>query len=147
MHSVVNVFLGSPWKISEQPFCTILFLLRISILFPLRKPLPSLIFILDIVGNKPKGRISNWVFQETKHAKFSEKQAFLAHLIRTCSYQVVRNVCFSGNLARCFIETPVLRFALLPYYRRHVLQQCDSERGIWYSGNRNRRDDNDKKHL
>ena len=31
------------------------------------------------VGNKAKGRISKQVFQENKHAKFSEKQIFLTH--------------------------------------------------------------------
>ena len=67
---------------------------------------------------------------------------------RTCAYQEVRNVCFSENLAGfvflkhrleirvcvtggkkcsffrklvvlCFLEISVLRFALLPYYRRY----------------------------
>ena len=43
-----------------------------------------------IVGNKTKGRISKRVFQESK----------------------ARHVL-------CFLGTPVLRFALLPYYRRN----------------------------
>ena len=37
---------------------------------------------------------------------------------RTCAYQGVRNVHFSENLF-CFLETPVLRFVLLPYYRQN----------------------------
>ena len=32
---------------------------------------------LDIVGNKAKGRISKWLFQENKYAKFSEKRLIL----------------------------------------------------------------------
>ena len=36
-----------------------------------------------------------------------------------CAYQGVKNVRFSENsTCLCFLETPVLRFALLPYYRR-----------------------------
>ena len=60
-------------------------------------------------------------FKKTKHAKFSEKTKISYPLIRTptCAYQRVRNVCFFGKFGViCFIETPVLRFALLPYYRR-----------------------------
>ena len=37
--------------------------------------------------------------------------------IRPCAYQGVRNIRFSEKLA-CFVFFPVLRFALLPYYRR-----------------------------
>ena len=48
----------------------------------------------NTVGSKVKGLISKRVFQEnTKHAKFFEKRTFF------------------------FLETPVLRFAVLPYYR------------------------------
>ena len=36
----------------------------------------------------------------------------------TCAYQGARNVrCFGKFGVLCFLETPVLRFALLPYYR------------------------------
>ena len=52
----------------------------------------------NVVGNKAKGRISKRVFQENK-----------AH-----------QCLFFGKFGvLCFLETPVLRFALLPYYRRH----------------------------
>ena len=37
----------------------------------------SIINLLYFVGNKAKGRIPKRVFQETKHAKFSEKRLFL----------------------------------------------------------------------
>ena len=46
----------------------------------------------QIVGNKAKGRISKRVFQESKARQ---------------------------NFRNCFLETPVLRFALLPYYQRN----------------------------
>ena len=73
---------------------------------------------------RQKGESQNRCFKKTKRAKFSEKRTFLPPpppLIRTrtCAYQGVRNACFSENLS-CFVffETPVLRFAFLPYYRQ-----------------------------
>ena len=67
---------------------------------------------------RQKGESQNGCFKKAKHVKFSKKRTFLtpwyAHLR-------VRNVCFSawkyGVL--CFLETPVLRYALLSYYRRN----------------------------
>ena len=53
----------------------------------------------DIAGNKAKRRISKRVFQEMF---------------------VFRKLCF--------LETPVLRFALLFYYRRHVVYKRDKKR-------------------
>ena len=40
----------------------------------------------------------------------------------SCAYQGIRNVGFSENWT-CFVflEAPILRFALLPYYRRNVI--------------------------
>ena len=38
-----------------------------------------------------------------------------------CAYQGVRNVCFLGKFGvLCFVETSILRFGLLSYYRRNV---------------------------
>ena len=38
-----------------------------------------------------------------------------------CAYEGVKNVRFSKNFGvLCFLEIPVLRFALLPYYRRNM---------------------------
>ena len=48
---------------------------------------------------RQKGEYQNGCFKKAKHAKISEKQIFLTF----------------GVL--CFLETPVLRFALLPYSR------------------------------
>ena len=36
----------------------------------------------------------------------------------TCAYQGVKNFLFGKFVVLCFLETPILRFALLPYYRR-----------------------------
>ena len=62
---------------------------------------------------RQKGESQNGCSKETKHANFSEKNE---HFL-TCAYQEVRHVRFSENLACCFLEIPVLRLALLPYYR------------------------------
>ena len=59
--------------------------------------------------------------QKGESFKFSEKTNISNPLIRTrtCTYQGVRNVRFFGKSdVFCFLETPVLRFTLLPYYRR-----------------------------
>ena len=65
---------------------------------------------------RQKGKSQNGCFKKTKHGKFSEKRAFFtpwyAHLR-------VKNVYFSEKFdVLCFLETPVLRFALLLYYWR-----------------------------
>ena len=77
-------------------------------------------FISSVI--RQKGESQNECFKKAKHAKISEKQTLLTPLIRTrtCAHQEVRNVCFSEILA-CFLETLVLRFALLPYFRRFQL--------------------------
>ena len=55
----------------------------------------------QIVGNKAKGRISKRVFEESKARENFRKT----------------NILFFGNFGvLCFLQTPVLRFALLPYY-------------------------------
>ena len=58
----------------------------------------------EFVGNKVKGRISKRVFQENKARKIFRKTNIFNPLIltRTCTYQGVKNVCFSENLA-CFV--------------------------------------------
>ena len=44
---------------------------------------------------------------------------FGLHVFFAYAYQGLRNVRFFGTFnVLCFLETPVLRFALLPYYRR-----------------------------
>ena len=51
--------------------------------------------------------------------------------MRTCSYQGIRDVRFLENLARFFLVTPVLRFALLLYYRR-LYESSGANVLIWY---------------
>ena len=55
-------------------------------------------FNQKFVGNKAKGRMSKWVFQENKERQIFQKT----------------NISYPSS------ETLVLRFALLPYYRRIV---------------------------
>ena len=60
---------------------------------------------------RQKGKSQNGSFKKTKHAKFSEKT--------NISYPLIRTRSFLGKFdLLSFLETPVLRFALLPYYRR-----------------------------
>ena len=76
---------------------------------------------LILCRHKAKGQSQNGC-DKKKHVKFSEKRTFLTHT----------HVCVSGGKkcsffgkfgVLCFLVTPVLRFALLPYYRRLTIQQ------------------------
>ena len=60
-----------------------------------------------IVSNKAKGRISKRVFQENK-----ARHTYI-------SVSGGKKCLFFGKFGvLCFLETPVLRFPLLPYYRQ-----------------------------
>ena len=61
--------------------------------------------LLIIVGNKANGQIPKRVFQENKAHQVFRKT--------NISY----SVCARKFDVLCFLETPVLRFSLLPYYR------------------------------
>ena len=64
---------------------------------------------------REKGKSQNGLFKKTKHAKFSEKRAFLT--------PDTHNFVF-WKIQRAFLlKTPVLRFALLFYYRRYMLDR------------------------
>ena len=75
-------------------------------------------FISSIVGNnvrkssvrRQKGESQNGCFKKTKHVKFSEKRTF-----RTCVSGGKKCSFFGKSVVLCFLETPVLRFPLLPY--------------------------------
>ena len=71
-------------------------------------------------GIRQKGESQNGCFKKAKHAKISEKQTFLTP--DTHTYVCVsggKKCLFLGNFGvLCFFETPVLRFAFLPYYRQ-----------------------------
>ena len=75
---------------------------------------------MKIVGNIAKRRISKRVFQETKAHQIFRKMNISYSLIRTYVCVSGGNKClFFGRFGVLwFLETPVLRFALLPYYRR-----------------------------
>ena len=69
---------------------------------------------------RQKGECQKGCFKKTKHANFPKNNYFLPPDTHT-------NVCVSGGKkcslfgkisALCFLGTPVLRFALLPYYRQ-----------------------------
>ena len=65
----------------------------------------------------------NRCFKKANHAKISEKQTILILDTHTLVYISGGKKClFFGNFGvLCFLETPVLRFALLPYYRRTII--------------------------
>ena len=74
----------------------------------------------DNVGNKAKRRISNLVFQESKaHQNFRKTNISYPPIHTHHMYVCVsggKKCLFFGNFGVfCFLETPVLRFALLPY--------------------------------
>ena len=77
-----------------------------------------------IVGNKANGESQNGCFKKTKHAKFSGKQTFLPPEMHTymCVSVGKKYSSFGKFDLLCFLGTPVLRFALLPYYRRNILE-------------------------
>ena len=67
---------------------------------------------------RQNGESQNGYFKKTKHAKFSEKPTFLTYVCvsggKKCSF-------FEKFGVLCFLETPVLRFALLPYNQRCMI--------------------------
>ena len=79
---------------------------------------------------RQKGESQNGCFKKAKHAKIFEKQTFLTSVSRG------KKCLFFGNFGvLCFLETPVLRFALLPYYRRNILLCCNDYKLKTFSGN------------
>ena len=76
------------------------------------------------VGNIAKARISKRRCQESKAHQIFRKMNVSYPLIRTrtCAYQGVRSLFFEKFGVFCFLETPVLRFALLPYYRQYFMR-------------------------
>ena len=71
---------------------------------------------------RPKDESQNGCFEKTKHAKFSKKTDFLPPDTHTWVCVSEGKKClFVGKIDLfCFLETPILRFALLPYYQRGV---------------------------
>ena len=55
---------------------------------------------------RQKGESQNECFKKTKHTKIFEKWTFFTPIY--------------AHVVLCFLETPGLRFALLPYYRQNI---------------------------
>ena len=70
------------------------------------------------------GESQNGCSKKTKHAKFFEKRTFITP--DTHRYVCVsggKKCLFFGKLGvLCFLETPILRFALLAYYQQFNLK-------------------------
>ena len=67
-----------------------------------------------VVGNKKKGQILKRVFQENK-----TRQIFRETIISYLPIRTHKCLIFGKFDVLCFLEPPVLRFALLPYYRHN----------------------------
>ena len=78
--------------------------------------------IEQTVGNKAKGQISKLIFQDNKARQIFQKTGIYFPLIRiTWCVSGGKKCPFFGKLdVICFLETPILKFALLSYYRRFV---------------------------
>ena len=78
---------------------------------------------LKLLVIRQNGESQIGCLKKTKHFTFSKKWIFLTPLYtRTCAYQGVKNVLFFGKFGvLCFLETPILRFALLPYCQQNVI--------------------------
>ena len=73
----------------------------------------------NFVGNKAKGKISKQMFQENKARQLFRKTNISSPCVsagKKCSYFGKLGVLF-------FLETHVLRFALLSYYRQLIYQR------------------------
>ena len=82
----------------------------------------------QIIGSKAKRRISKRVFQENKARQIFWKANISYPLIRrhTCLY-LYHKCSFIGKFGvLCFLETPVLRFVFLSYYRQNQNQLTSS---------------------
>ena len=76
---------------------------------------------------RQKGESQSGCFKKTKHVQFPEKRTFLtpwhAHRVRTRVWEMF---VFRKIGRAFFFLKPVLRFALLPYYRQ--IRICDTIR-------------------
>ena len=70
------------------------------------------------------GESQNGYYKKTKNAKFLEKRKKCVSGGKKCSF-------FGKFGVLCFLETPVLRFALLPYYRRSVIYAHKESFSAW----------------
>ena len=86
---------------------------------------------------RQKGESQNGYFKKTKHAKFSESEHFSPpDMLTYVSVSGGMKCSFLGKFGvLCFLETPVLRFTLLPYYRHNenVNQMLENRSCYWVS--------------
>ena len=85
---------------------------------------------LYFVVNKAKGRISKRMFQESK-ARQNFQKANISYKY-VCVSRGKKCLSFGNFGVLCFLETPVLRFALLPYYRRFIAGL--NKILVWFTG-------------
>ena len=75
-----------------------------------------------IVGNKAKGPFSKRMFQKNKARQIFRKVNISHSLISacTCAYHGGKKCSFFGKFGvLCLLQTAVLKFDFLPYYRRY----------------------------
>ena len=72
---------------------------------------------------RQKGDSQNRYYKKINHVKFSEKRVFLTPWYAQVHVRIRGKKCsFFGKFGVLyFLVTPVLRFTLLPYYRRIIL--------------------------
>ena len=92
-------------------------------------------FLVQFVGNKAKERISKRVFQENKARQIFRKINISYPLIRarTCVSGGKKCLFFGKFGVLCFLETPILRFALLPYYRWAIYRNFTKLSLFWWA--------------
>ena len=134
MSLIMGSFSATVLVVKKLNYCTLYLLLTkgiadviFSICYITRKKAETLHSQVKFVGNKAKGWISKRVFQENKARQFFRKTNISYPLIctRTCGTGGKKCSFFGKFGVLCYLETPVLRFAFLPYYRQIIiLFQC-----------------------
>ena len=83
------------------------------------------------LGNKAKEQISKRVFQENKARQIFRETNISYTLISTVWVSGCKKCSFFGKFdVLCFLETPILRFALFTYYRRNKVSTHTFPRGL-----------------
>ena len=78
-----------------------------------------MLILVENVGKNAKGRISKRVFQENKARQIFRKTNIYYPLIRYVCVSWDKKCSFFAKFGvLCFLETPVLRFTLSPYYQQ-----------------------------
>ena len=138
-HTLLSLILytpEAPWKLITEPpsegmsdfgmSCFLIFKIKATILQLWALKATGILSNMEVLNSsliRRKSESQNGRFKKTKHAKFSEKTniSYTPIRARTWAYQGVRNFRFFGRFGVLrFLETPVLRLGLLPYYRRNI---------------------------